>query len=237
MNYKSFLDEIASDFLSAMSKVSGVVEIPTEDYGGYVNEIAFGFQEKVQWNNYRYKSDCYRFAHLERYGDDKLQVLHITTFPNLGYLLPIFGFDVITINSRPIGCYFDLSPTSKESHYISHLNVRKKYENIKPLPDWSEDIFSEDYCFIEPNGDEDLRKFCAMCFGEYENYLKFLQRNEHATYSAPAYNTTIEKQNKYCEVQSGNPRTYSVLKQKLGEERARYFMQEVLFPKVKMQIN
>jgi hypothetical protein len=42
----------------------------------------------------------------------------------------------------------------------------------------------------------------------------------------------VEAQNYYCEQQSKNERTYNVLKAKLGEERAKYFMDTVLFPKI-----
>ena len=39
-------------------------------------------------------------------------------------------------------------------------------------------------------------------------------------------------QNKYCEVQASNPRTFNVLKAKIGEARAKYFMEEILFPQI-----
>jgi hypothetical protein len=40
-------------------------------------------------------------------------------------------------------------------------------------------------------------------------------------------------QNRYCEQQQKNERTYNVLKAKLGEEKAKYFMENILFPKIK----
>jgi hypothetical protein len=42
----------------------------------------------------------------------------------------------------------------------------------------------------------------------------------------------VEKQNIYCSVQASNPRTYSALKALIGEEKARYFMENILFPKI-----
>jgi hypothetical protein len=42
----------------------------------------------------------------------------------------------------------------------------------------------------------------------------------------------IEKQNYYCDQQQKNERTYNVLKAKLGEDRAKHFMQTILFPKL-----
>jgi hypothetical protein len=45
-------------------------------------------------------------------------------------------------------------------------------------------------------------------------------------------NSVIEKQNIYCQIQATNPRTFSALKAKIGEEKARYFMENILFPKI-----
>jgi hypothetical protein len=45
----------------------------------------------------------------------------------------------------------------------------------------------------------------------------------------------IELQNNYCKVQSANPRTFNVLKAKIGEERAKYFMEEILFPQIPIE--
>ena len=42
----------------------------------------------------------------------------------------------------------------------------------------------------------------------------------------------VAAQNRYCENQQKNERTYNVLKAKLGEERAKHFMQNILFPKI-----
>jgi hypothetical protein len=45
-------------------------------------------------------------------------------------------------------------------------------------------------------------------------------------------NGVIEKQNTYCQVQASNPRTYSALKALIGEKEAKYFMENILFPKI-----
>jgi hypothetical protein len=42
----------------------------------------------------------------------------------------------------------------------------------------------------------------------------------------------VAAQNRYCENQQKNQRTYNVLKAKLGEERAKYFITNILFPKL-----
>jgi hypothetical protein len=42
----------------------------------------------------------------------------------------------------------------------------------------------------------------------------------------------LAAQNRYCENQQKNERTYNVLKAKLGAEKAKYFMENILFPKI-----
>ena len=62
------------------------------------------------WENHRYESKHFRLAHVERYADGKIEVLHFTTFPHKWSPEPIFGFDVITNEKIITGAYMDLSP-------------------------------------------------------------------------------------------------------------------------------
>ena len=65
MNYKHILNSIANRIQSVL-ELSAAFEIPTEDYG---------------WSNKRFVGDKFRLAHIERYSDKNLEVLHITCFP------------------------------------------------------------------------------------------------------------------------------------------------------------
>jgi hypothetical protein len=60
-------------------------------------------------------------------------------------------------------------------------------------------------------------------------YLKILD-NSKETLERVDY--IVAAQNRYCENQQKNQRTYNVLKAKLGEERAKYFITNILFPKL-----
>jgi hypothetical protein len=42
----------------------------------------------------------------------------------------------------------------------------------------------------------------------------------------------VAAQNRYCDNQQKNERTYNVLKAKLGVDRAKDFMENILFPKI-----
>jgi hypothetical protein len=215
MTYKTFLDEIANEFLYRIQDAYRCTEIPTEDFG---------------WSNYRYESELFRLAHVERYSDEKIEVLHVTTFPNSTDPSPIFGFDVIATEKKVLGCYFDLSPVSQTQYFLSNtVEFNEHFPKRKELPAWADGIFSKDVCFIEPDNDLHFSFFCMQSLKAYSEYLEI-----SVGWSSPLeQKTIISGQNRYCEVQSKNPRTFSVLKQKLGEERAKYFMEEILFPKIK----
>lgn len=207
--YKKYLDQVAQDFINAIKKSKDVKEIPTEDYG---------------WGNWRYESAHFRLAHVERYSDSKLEVLHVTTFPHKWSPEPIFGFDVITTDSKPLGCYMDFTPVLKnyDIDYGNNWTVNKQ------LPEWAT-AFSEQFLLVSPQNDEELTKFCDVGLVKYTGYIMNILELE----SKDDEGMISEIQNYYCEMQSNNPRTMNVLKNKIGEEKAQFFMKEVLFPKIK----
>jgi len=205
----NFLDNVAHDFLDIIYATDGFTELTTEDFG---------------WTNYRFKSDVFRIAHVERYYDGKVDVLHITTFPHHWSPEPIFGFDVIISNNSPIGAYMDLSPGIKSYPFDDGI----QWSERKPIPEWAT-VFSDNFLLIKPKSMEELDEFCKWAVSKYKWYIRdILNKMERGDYKK-----IIEVQNNYCEVQSKNPRTYNVLKTKIGEISAKYFMENILFPKIK----
>jgi hypothetical protein len=63
----------------------------------------------------------------------------------------------------------------------------------------------------------------------FELYLDVLNNSKE---KPNRVNYIVAAQNRYCENQQKNERTYNVLKAKLGVEKAKYFMENILFPKV-----
>ena len=63
----------------------------------------------------------------------------------------------------------------------------------------------------------------------FEIYLDILNNSKEVL---DRVDYIIAAQNRYCENQQKNERTYNVLKAKLGEERAKYFITNILFPKL-----
>ena len=208
MNYKHILNNIADRIENTIIQHAGL-EIPTEDFG---------------WSNKRFSNDKFRLAHIERYSDKNLEVLHITCFPNEKYQQPIFGFDIICTEKKPLAAFMDWSPVDNALEYRCTYDFEKQY----PLPDWAKIIFSPTPLAIIPN-DNELEKLTDIVHNCFEMYMEILDGAKQNEYRS-AY--IIAAQNRYCEHQQKNERTYNVLKAKLGEEKAKYFMQNILFPKI-----
>lgn len=208
MNYRTILDTAANTFEAYINTLPpDTQKIDTEDFG---------------WYNARFKSDWFRLAHVERYSDDKIEVLHVTTFPHRWSPEPIFGFDVICTDNKVVGAYMDMSPGLVTYPFDEGMG----FEERKSLPEWA-DVFSDQFILLKPKSDEEFMRFVRWTFMQYKWYLRQLERKV-----TDNEDKIVAVQNRYCEVQASNPRTYSVLKTKIGEERAKYFMQNILFPKL-----
>ena len=208
MSYKQTLDNIASE-LESILQLSAAFEIPTEDFG---------------WSNKRYVGENFRMAHIERYSDNNLEVLHFTCFPNQTYQHPIFGFDIITTDKKPLAAFMDWSPVDNTTNIESRYEFEKPY----PLPDWAKLIFSPTALAIIPN-DYEMDSLSNNVVESFELYLDVLNNSKENT---DRVDYIVAAQNRYCENQQKNERTFNVLKAKLGKERAKYFMETILFPKI-----
>lgn len=208
MNYRTILDSIADRF---SQKITTLAE--------NVNPI---FTENFGWKNHRWISNQFRMAHVERYSDSKIEVLHVTTFPHIRSPEPIFGFDVICTDNKVVGAYMDLSPGLVSYPFDDGMDFQER----KPLPEWAT-VFSDRFILLKPISDAEFLRFCDWAIDKYVWYIDELKQDR----LTPNLIDSVNVQTRYCEVQASNPRTYSVLKTKIGEERAKYFMQNILFPK------
>jgi phycocyanobilin:ferredoxin oxidoreductase len=206
MNFRENLENTSEVFKRLIYEHGGV-EIETEQFG---------------WYNNRYVSDKFRMSHIERYTDDKLNVLHLTCFPQKWSEDPIFGFDIITTETRPLAAFCDWSPVLNDKTYESTYSFKKKYD----LPEWATNIFSKKAIAIVPDVDE-FYTICKLSIESFKSYLESLSNHK-----SDKINEIITYQNFYCDQQQQNKSTYNVLKAKLGEERAKHFMEKILFPKI-----
>jgi phycocyanobilin:ferredoxin oxidoreductase len=208
MSYKIVLDNIANSVQEIIVNKGEGTQIEIENFG---------------WTNLIYESKHFRFAHIERYSDKNLEVLHVTTFPNKTNPSPIFGFDIITTDKKPLAAFLDYSPVVNNVTY----KPNKTFETLYNLPDWAKKIFSNDAIAIVPT-EKDLDILYEVVKDAYTKYIDLCMENQSTI------DSEIIKggQNYYCEQQQKNERTFNVLKAKLGEDRARYFMNTILFPKI-----
>jgi hypothetical protein len=209
MNYKETLDRVENNFEKIILENCDGIKIPTEDFG---------------WDNRRFISDVFRIAHIERYSDKNLEVLHFTCFPSNFNPEPIFGFDIITTPNKCLASFLDWSPVLSNDTYVSPYNFNTPYN----LPEWAKVIFSKDVIAIVPT-DEEFKIMANIAIRSFEEYIELLLDAE----TTPNLVNDIKiGQNKYCEHQQKNERTYNVLKAKLGEDRAKQFMTSILFPTI-----
>jgi phycocyanobilin:ferredoxin oxidoreductase len=210
MNYKQTLDNTAEALQTIIEYVGTSNILPTENYG---------------WQNVRFTSDFFRYAHIERYSDKNLEVLHFTCFPNEWCSDPIFGFDIITTDKKCLAAFMDMSPVDNKKTF----NIGAEFTTPYKLPDWAKLIFSENVLAVVPTDDE-FEMICDMVQHIFTEYLSDLASCKEKSLRVEYIKAA---QNRYCENQQKNERTYSVLKAKLGADKAKYFMENILFPKIK----
>lgn len=212
MNYKEILDSIAVGIERLIiEEVSDSTEIPTSDYG---------------WVNKRFISESFRIAHIERYSERTLHVLHFTCFPHITCPNPIFGFDVITTDQKPLAAFLDWSPVAND------IVLRPSFTFIDidyPLPDWAKSIFSPNAIAIVPRGTFDMEILKVVVLDSFKEFINHLINCDK---KSDNIGLIVDRQNFYCEQQQKNERTFNVLKAKLGPEKAKEFMETILFPKI-----
>lgn len=204
MTYIDSLDELARSFLDIIGSTPGATPVPTKDYG---------------WENHRYTSPLFRMAHVEIFNRDRFMVLHCCVFPHTDDPSPIFGFDAIAGDSKITGLFMDLSPTGLGPQVpFTDLAVASQ----RARPGWGR-IFSDHWIACRPEREE----FLAIC-GEstrvLSRYLADLRRESVGGH------VVTDMQDRYCLQQRRNDHTLRAIRNLLGEELAREFVTEVLFP-------
>ena len=174
--------------------------VPVEDYG---------------WANHVWSG---RFArgHVELLTGP-LAVLHVTVFPWTDDPAPIYGFDIIAGPEKASGAFLDLTPTVEQWEPLPAPIFRSP----RPVPDWGG--FSPHFLAIHPVDAAEVTAVLTLAEDTLAVYLARLGRRMDDP-------CIVAAQHVYCMMQRGNPKTMQVLTRLLGEDRARAFMDEVLFP-------
>ena len=183
------------------------------------------------WENYRYCSHLFRQAHVERYTKNNLDVLHFVVLPHVDYPTPIFGFDAISsLKSQTVsGLFLDWSPVGSSDYDWTTPTL----DNLpkRNLPEWGTSIFSKQFIATEKLSYEQFLIALPDIKYAYTRYTDLI-KNDQMLYDNSYTTMTIEYQNKYCAQQALNPRTRAALTHEIGQDKAKKFMETILFPQV-----
>lgn len=204
--YIDLLDKTARQLDSIIRKEPNVQPIPTPEYG---------------WENHRYISEKFRLAHVEIFNQDRFMVVHTCVFPHAHDPAPIFGFDVIAGENKVTGVFLDLSPTVSEPEPFHNLIFKQQRQR----PQWG-DIFSQNWIACRPDHEEML-----LIVDEAQRLLAHYLENVVGKQTGDP-DAVRQGQNNYCHHQRQNEHTFKALKNLIGEEQARKFMDEILFPTI-----
>ena len=204
MNHIDLIISIAERLNNLIKQQHQVYYMSTEDFG---------------WTNYRYRSPKFRLAHIEIFNQDKFCVVHCCVFPHKNDPAPIYGFDVIAGENKITGVFLDLSPVALPCAPFTDIVVERERER----PEWG-DIFSPHWLACRPSYEE-MTKIGDEAIRVLTVYLSDLG-------DVGVQRDIITAQNHYCRQQQRNPHTKRALVNLLGEERADYFMQTILFPTI-----
>lgn len=183
--------------------------------------------DTYNWENYRYCSKHFRQAHVERYTQNNLDVLHFVILPHVDYPTPIFGFDAVaSLKSNTVsGLFLDWSPTGSPYDWITPTLEQLPKRN---LPTWGTTIFSDQFVATEKLTAIQFESAIPDIKSTYQNYYDMITSQYDFLDDFTEY--TIHYQNKYCTQQALNPRTRAALTHEIGEEQAKVFMETILFP-------
>ena len=174
------------------------------------------------WENNIYTSSFYKWAHLEHYKNKKVEVLHLVVMPYAYCDMPIFGLDVVSINSKITMICCDFTPTVKNSYTVQHPFI-----NDRKLPEWA-NFFSDNLLLIKPTTEDQTEYILEYFLREFEAYKEKLYYYGKISEPAPI----LKKQREYVFNQRKNTSTLKALSADIGEKRAELFVNTYLFPDV-----
>jgi phycocyanobilin:ferredoxin oxidoreductase len=191
--------------------------------------------DDIVWENDFYFNPSIRYGHLEYFKsiNGKIEVLHCTFFPSYFKNIPIYGFDVIALNNIVTGIFCDFTNCIDERSILTTKlkEIKQKYiQNHRQLPEWA-NFFSENFISINTKelDQEDLIKTFSDLFMEYVMFVE--HENLNGLYlNSDEVKKSISIQNNYSFNQRKNDKTYKALSTYIGANKARGFIDNILFP-------
>lgn len=184
------------------------------------------------WVNLTWRSSRFRRAHIDIVDareSHKLWMMHVCVFPSLKSGAPIYGFDVVSGQSKVTGVFHDFSPVNLNDPAIDHFaKVVSQYQWTKPrtVPDWGKSIFSDSMIAAgNIQTSDEIQKIIDLALTTTSWYVNdmVVQGDMPSSYA----------HNKYCHYQKKNPHlSRSVAALGLNDEERSYFINQCLFPEI-----
>jgi hypothetical protein len=127
--------------------------------------------------------------------------------------------------SKISGVFIDWSPVMYEEKWHDST-----WNKDRTLPYWAT-VFSKDFIAVRPTEDE-YEKIFEVGFEAFEKFIEKLNSGVDVTDNSIEIEEIIKNQNTYCKHQADNKRTFGALSANIGPEKAKYFMEKVLFPPI-----
>jgi hypothetical protein len=188
--------------------------------------------------NYFFKNHMLEMGHIsiiDRRETHGMWMMHVNTYTNEKYPMPVYGFDVICGKKKVTGCFHDMSPTTPNHPVV------KQYEDTvrgfvpvrtRPLPDWAKEIFTESMVAAGNVKDEvEIDRLVDFGIRNLKNWF------EYASTLEPTDDVELSKQHnagkaKYCHNQLMNDNSKNVMVALgLGEDYVKRF-KGIQFPYV-----
>jgi len=171
------------------------------------------FQEHPDHTNLVYTSDKLALGHIsiiDKREEKGLWMMHVAAYPDPNYLMPVFGYDVVTSKKKVTGVFFDVSPTlhpSKTEKYFQQITKPFTPERTRTLPSWAEQIFSPHMIAASMPDQNQIKQLSYLGRITLTHWIEELQQLEKHT----EYYQQKEFLHKYCKNQLQNTNSKNVM--------------------------
>lgn len=176
-------------------------------------------EDEWGWPNTIGTSPAHGRGHVERYTGPKTEILHVTVLPSPGSARPIFGTDIVALGGVVTLMCWDWTPTVPEGPLPRTLPPR--CGEARPVPEWADPIFSRHAMIARPVQPGDVEVFLDFAAASLRSYLE----SPLVTGS-----DNLPAVRRYVAAQRENDRLWRLLTAHVGEDKARRFIHEVLWP-------
>ena len=219
---------------SIVEDVSDLIRQVVQELPGFEkmdNEYPEIDHEQVHIVNEMWKSTGLRKIHLETGKAQGMDVLHCVLFPDPRYNIPIFGCDIVATPATVTAAIVDVSPVyGAERVYpdIARVANNFTFKHKRPLPLWSEEIFSPHCKFMRLKSEIDKANYyCVVSL--YLRIFCDVVRDAKHDHFWPNVMRRIDDQIWYCKSQKKNDKTLAVLSKWFDKEFAEKYIDTILF--------